>query len=352
MRSFDLSFRLPWLAAIVLLLFISCKEQKKGNPGAAAAPLQVKAMILQPGYYEDLFMVNANLLPYEQTELKAPVSGNVLGIYFREGEKVHEGQSLIHIDDRVWKARLKGLEAQLEIAKSDSARNEALIEVQGVSQETVDKSNAQIQELQAQIEELEVNISLANVRAPFTGRVGMRDFSVGAYLSQGSFITSIVQSDRMKVDFDIPSRNAANVKLGEKVNIVIQSDTVQATVYAINPQIDPNSRTIKVRCEMSNPSEKYLPHSFVQVIIPINADENALVLPTAVIIPSLNSQTVFVYQAGKVYRKAVELGSRTDVEVQVLKGLNPGDTIIMTGLLEVKDNMPVVISELVKGPAL
>ena len=312
--------------------------------------LQVKALVLTPRYFQDRFIVNANVLPFEETDLRAPVSGNVLSIHFREGEKVTRGQPLVHIDDRIWKARLKGLKAQLEIAKSDSARNEALIDVQGVSQETVDKSNAQIKELQAQIEEMEVNISLANVKAPFSGRVGMRDFSVGAYLSQGATITTLVQSDRLKVDFEVPGHYLGHIRTGETVALVYQADTLEARVYAIDPLIDMNSRTIRVRCVMDNPGEKYMPGIFVEVIIPINSDDKAIVVPTAAIIPALNIQTVYVYHNGRGFRKEVELGPRTDQEVQVLQGLNPGDTIIMTGLLEIKDNMPVTIDKITKSP--
>ncbi len=343
--------RLSLVPVIALVLLGSCKEQKKPGPGAGMTTLKVDALVLNPQLFRDRFIVNANVIPFEETDLKAPVPGNVLGIHFMEGEKVRQGQPLVQIDDRIWKARLKGLKAQLEIAKSDSARNEALIDVQGVSQETLDKSNAQIKELQAQIEEMEVNVSLANVKAPFSGRVGMRDFSVGAYLSQGATITTIVQSDRLKVDFNVPGRYLDYIRSGQKVELIYRADTLEATVYAVDPRIDMNSRTFRVRCVMPNPGERYVPGIFVEVIIPVSSDDEALVVPTAAIIPSLNSQTVYVFRNGRALRKEVELGPRTDLQVRVEKGLTPGDTIIMTGLLEIKDNMPVVIREIIKGPS-
>ncbi|MCA9735592.1 efflux RND transporter periplasmic adaptor subunit, partial [candidate division KSB1 bacterium] len=314
---------------LLLLVFpaflFGCNDAKKKAGGPSAAPLQAEAMVVKPQYFESKFVVNANLLPYEETDLKAPVSGNVLSIFFKEGDKVSKGQPLIKIDDRVWKARLKGLQSQLRIARSDSTRNAALIDVQGVSQEAVDKTNAQIQELEAQIEELQVNISLANVTAPFTGRLGMRDFSVGAYLAQGTTITRIVQADKLKVDFEMPGRYIENINLGEQIQMVYHEDTLEAKVYAIDPRIDPSSRTIRIRCELPNPGEKYVPGIFATVIIPTNITENALVVPTSAVIPALNKQTVYVYHGGKAFRKDVELGERTDVEVQILSGLNPGD---------------------------
>lgn len=352
MKSFNLSFRYVLLMAIVLPFLFACGDKKQKASGGNSAPLQVKAMVVIPQYFESRFVVMANLLPFEEADLKAPVSGNVMSIDFREGEKVRKGQSLIRIDDRIWKARLKGLEAQLTIARSDSVRNGALLDVQGVSQESVDKTNAQIQELEAQIEELQVNISLANVTAPFSGRLGMRDFSVGAYLSQGTTITTLVQSDKLKVDFEMPGRYIENISLGEDIRLVYQNDTLIAKVYAIDPRIDPNSRTIRVRCVMPNPNEKYVPGIFTEVIIPTNMNDNALVVPTSVVIPALNTQTVYVYHGGKAFRKDVELGYRTDQQVQILNGLNPGDTVITTGLLEIKDNMPVAIGEIENGKGL
>ncbi|MCB2219821.1 MAG: efflux RND transporter periplasmic adaptor subunit [Bacteroidetes bacterium] len=337
------------ILAVVLPALFACNQSKQKVSGPSSAPLQVEAMIVKPQYFESKFEVNANLLPYEETDLKAPVSGNVLNIFFKEGDQVRKGQPLIKIDDRIWKARLKGLQSQLKIARSDSTRNAALIDVQGVSQEAVDKTNAQIQELQAQIEELQVNISLANVTAPFTGRLGLRDFSVGAYLSQGTSITRIVQADKLKVDFEMPGRYIDNINLGEQIQMIYQEDTLKAKVYAIDPRIDPNSRTIRIRCELPNPGEKYVPGIFATVVIPTNITENALVVPTSAVIPALNTQTVYVYHGGKAFRKEVELGDRTDVEVRILNGLNPGDTVLLTGLMTVKDNMPVQIEEIVKG---
>ncbi len=335
-----------------VIVLTGCSDSNKKAAGSSMAPLQVEAMVVKPQYFESKFIVNANLLPYEETDLKAPVSGNVLSIFFKEGDKVSKGQPLIKIDDRVWKARLKGLQSQLRIARSDSTRNAALIDVQGVSQEAVDKTNAQIQELEAQIEELRVNISLANVTAPFNGRLGMRDFSVGAYLAQGTTITRIVQADKLKVDFEMPGRYIDNINVGEQIQMIYHEDTLLAKVYAIDPRIDPNSRTIRIRCELPNPGEKYVPGIFASVIIPTNITENALVVPTSAVIPALNKQTVYIYHGGKAIRKEVELGDRTDVDVQILDGLNPGDTVLLTGLMQVKDQMPVQIENMVKGDQL
>jgi len=334
------------------LLWISCEQTPtKGTPGSANN-LQVNALILKPQYFESRFIANANLLPYEATELKAPISGTVMFIDFEEGQKVLQGQRLIHIDDRIWNARLRGLKAQLSIANSEVDRNASLIEVQGVSQEIVDKAIARIEELQAQIDELQINVSLANVSAPFTGRVGMRDFSLGSYLAQGQTITTIVQNDRLKVDFKLPGRFLQNLKKGETIKMLYQGDTLHATLYAIDPMVDQDSRTVQVRGVMANPNEQYSPGVFVEVIIPINKDFQAMVVPSEVIIPDLNAQTVYVYRQGKAQRQLVELGGRTDVNVQILNGLNPGDTVITTGLMEVKNNLPVVIGNIENQTAL
>ncbi|MFA5420219.1 MAG: efflux RND transporter periplasmic adaptor subunit [Bacteroidales bacterium] len=335
-----------------LIFLISCNRAKTETKNTTPSALQVNALILSPRYFESRFIANANLIPYEETELKAPISGTVLAINFQEGQEVLKGQPLVQLDDRIWKARIRGLQAQLSIARSDVERNQSLLEVQGVSQEIVDKANSLIEELQAQVDELQVNISLANVSAPFNGRVGMRNFSLGSYLTQGQTITSLVQKDRLKVDFNIPERLMQFLKKGEEIKMVYQNDTLSAVIYAIDPKVNIDSRTLRVRCEMPNPEEKYMPGVFVEVIIPVSKDDKALVVPTSAVIPDLNAQTIYVYQGGKARRRTVQLGDRTDKQVRIRSGLNPGDTIITTGLMEVKDQLPVVIDNLVKQSAL
>lgn len=335
---------LSFLAASVLAIFFSCNE-KNGTPTstAASAPqkVTVDVLVVLPQYFESKLLVTANLLPYEEVELKAPMAGTVLDIYFKEGQVVRRGEPLLRLDDRLLKAQIKGLEAQLAATRAELYRLSQLKKLEGVSQAEVDQSEANVKNLEASIEQLQVNVSLANVVAPFEGKLGMRNFSVGSYLTQGQTITQLAQQTKLKVDFSVPARYLDDLEAGKSVTVIANGDSIVAKVYAINPVVSSTSRTIQVRAEIAQNTKGFVPGSFAEVLIPLNVDDQALVVPTGVVIPELNSQTVYVKQNGMARRREVELGARTEDKIQILAGLNVGDTVLATGLLAVKDRTAV-----------
>jgi len=330
----------------------SCQEKKQESKPVSRSLLQVEAIIIVPQRFENKYIATANILPFEEVELRTPVSGTVLSIHFNEAQFVKEGQLLVHIDDRTWKAQIKVLEVQLEAAKSDLKRKTELLKVEGVSEEEVEQSKASVDGLKARIDELNVNVNLANVKAPFDGKVGLRNFSIGSYLSQGQVITELVQTQKLKIDFNMASRYLDEVKVGKKVNVISSQDTLVAEVYAISPIVNETSRTAQVRALINNNTKGFIPGDFAEVEVRLNVDNQALIVPTDVIIPELNAQTIYLFKNGRAIRKEVLLGTRTDTDVQIISGLNPGDTVLTTGLLQVKDLDPVEITEITKTAAL
>ena len=341
------------LIGIPVLFLISCGENKKEKvSGNSVSALMVDAMIIKPVKFENQVFATANLLPFEEVVLKAPVSGTVLSIDFQEGQMVRKGQPLIHIDDRIWKAQIKGAEAQLVNARNELERKLELVKVGGASQEDVDNARAAVDALEAQIEQLSVNVSLANVVAPFEGKVGMRDFSLGSFLSQGQTITSLAQSHKLKVDFNIPSRYLENIKTGGKIKVVHLSDTAIAVVYAINPTVSATSRTIQIRAVIENNSKNFFPGDFAEVIVALDNFEKTLLVPSNCIVPELDSQTIYLYKNGKAKRRVIIPGVRSRNNVQVLEGIVAGDTILTTGLIQLSDNLPVKIVNLSESGTL
>lgn len=330
------------LFSAVLILVASCNQgQKKTNSSAYGSALLVDAVVVEPQVFKTEIKTNANLLPYEQVEIKAPVSGTILSISIDEGQVVKKGQPIIRIDDRSWKAELKGLKAQLLSAKADLQRKQELLPVEGASQQDIDDATARVDELEAQIDQLEVNIDLANVVAPFDGKIGMRNFSVGSYLSQGQVIIELAQLWKLKVDFNLAGRYRKELQPGKIVSVIYEKDTVDAPIYAVSPVADNSSRMINVRALIEKNTLNFVPGDFAEVIIPLNVNDKALVVPTDCIVPELNNQTVYLFHKGRAVRKKVVLGSRTDTQVEILNGIKTGDTILTTGLLQVKDNYPV-----------
>jgi membrane fusion protein, multidrug efflux system len=335
-----------FLMFALLVIMVSCNQNS--NPGQKQAGiLKAEGYRVDPEYFTVNIRATGELLSNEEVELKTPVSGNVQNIYFREGQYVKKGDLLVEIDNRSWVARKLGLEARLLSAKSELSRKKELLEIEGVSQEELEQSEAEVNHLKAQIEELEVMIDLAHIRAPFNGWLGMRNFSPGAFLSQGEVITRLVQNDKLKVNFTIPARYASNIRKDQKITIISSAsgDTAQAAIYAVDPIISSTSRSLQIRALLDNERKGFLPGDFAQVVLEVGQFENALLVPAESVIPEMNTQVVYVVSEGKALRQVVETGSRTHNRVQVLKGLSPGDVVLTTGLMTIRDGDPVEIFE-------
>jgi membrane fusion protein, multidrug efflux system len=338
----------PVLAIIIsmLILSVSCKQNTVQNQGSENL-VSVEAYQVMPEIYSESIRATGELLSFEETQIVAPVPGNVLNIYFREGQSINKGDLLVEIDNRSWSARKRGLEAQLLSAESDLARKKDLLEIEGVSQEELEQSEATVSNLQAQIEELDVMIDLAHIRAPYNGRLGMRNFSPGAYLSQGDLITSLVQSHRLRVNFSIPARYASLAKENQEIQVISSAsgDTAVAVIYAIDPTINPASRSLQIRAMLDNKNSRFIAGDFAQIIFDVRHTEDALLVPAESIIPELNTQVVYIARNGRAVRQEVETGSRTRDRVQILNGLSPGDYVLTTGLMEIRDGDQINFTE-------
>lgn len=340
-----LNWTIGGLALSVVVLLASCGgKADEGKQRGAIPALPVESYRVTPQPFSTTVAVTAELQANEQVELMAPMAGQVLEIYFKEGQHVTEGQPIVKIDDRSWKAQLIGLRAELDAATKDLERKKALLTIEGSTQEEIDGVISKIETLRSQIQQLEINIELANVKAPFSGRLGLRHFSKGAYLKAGEVITLITQVNKLKVDFSLAQEYSNSIHVGKVVKVVVQGDTLEAKVYAINPVIETSSRTIGVRAMLQQKGENTLrPGVFTEVLVATNKIDDALLVPTQAIVPEINEQTVFLYRNGKAERKTVQLGGRTDELVHVSAGIEPGDTIITTGLLRIRTGMDVTL---------
>lgn len=335
------------ITAVFFLIFTSCSNSGSTADERNASPMQVEGYQVKTEKFTINVRATGELLPYEEVELKTPVSGNVMRILFKEGQYVRGGDLLVEIDSRSWRARKSGLEARLAASAGELVRLRRLLEIDGVSLESVEQAEAEVGNLESQIEEMKVMIDLAHIRAPFSGRLGMRNFSTGAYLSQGETITRLVQSDKLKVNFGIPARYAKHAVTGRDVTLISSStgDTAIAQIYAIDPLIRQSSRNIIARASLDNKADKFLPGDFVQVFLAVEENNKSVLIPAEAIIPELNMQVVYVADNGKARRQVVETGTRTSNRVQVIKGLTPGDIVITTGLMTIRDGADVVVKD-------
>ncbi len=339
---------MKWITGVMvlpsLLFLASCEGEVESGKVAEKPSLAAEAYKVIPQPFNNTVAVTAELQANEQVQLMAPMSGQVLEIYFKEGEKIAEGQPIIRMDDRSWKAQLVGLRAELDAATKDLDRKKALLSIEGSTQEEIDGIFSRTETLSSQIKQLEINVQLANVVAPFSGSLGLRNFSKGAYLKEGEVITVITQMNQLKVSFSLAQEYQSSMKVGKTVKVIADGDTLEAKVYAISPLIDANSRTISVRAMLQQKGgNSIMPGTFAEVLVATDALDDALLVPTQAVVPEINDQTVFIYRNGKVERKIVKLGGRSSELVHIVSGISAGDTVLTTGLLQVKEGMNITL---------
>ena len=351
------------LSGVILMLglvFLSCKDKKDdppaGGPGGGGgggrsnAPIAVEAFIVGPQSLSSNIEVPGSLLPYEETELRSEISGKVVKLNVQEGNQVGRGTLLVKLFDDDLQAQLRKLEVQLAISEKTAERQKELLKINGISQQEYDLSELAVNNLKADIELVRVNISKTEIRAPFDGRLGLRNISNGAYISPTNIITKISQVNRLKLQFTIPEKYGSVVQKGQNVNFKIDGSdkTYRGTVIALESAIEENTRSLAVRAVVNSVDRFLVPGAFAKVRMILGKDENALMIPTQAIIPQGRNKQVILFKGGTAVFEAVTTGVRDSANIQVITGLNNGDTVITTGLLFLRPGSAVKLSKVTK----
>lgn len=312
--------------------------------GPSALPVNVS--VVQPKYIENKIKVTGSILPNESIELKSEVSGLVTKVHFKEGQQVKKGELLISLKDDELKAQLEKLKYSNQLAKETEGRQKKLLDRGAISQEEYDISLTNLNTTSADIRLLEAQLDKMSIKAPFNGTLGLRQISEGAYITNGTVITSLYSLNPMKVDFAIPGKYAGNVKVGNRISFGTDAslDTFEGEVYAIEPKIDETTRTLRLRALADNKSNQLMPGQFAKIELVMESIEDALMVPAVSVIPELNGHKVFISKGGKAASVPVEIGIRTDEEVQILKGVEPQDSVIISGLLQIRPGSAVQIN--------
>lgn len=330
------------LGLIVILAACSDEETQIGN-GSKRGVMKANYVVVEPMAIADKISITGSLMPDESAMLSAQTSGQVMEIFFNEGDKVNKGQMLVKLDDRQWQAQRQSLEAKLNTAEKDVERKEQLTEIQGVSQSDLDNAKLEVATIKADKEELDVMIDYASIRAPFSGTIGLRNVSPGSYLSAGTPVARLVKSDPLKLEFSIPEGYANKVKPGQVVQFTIsdKDSTYHAKVYATEPVINEDTRALKVRARVPNKDGSLIAGAFADIMLSLDSIPDALLVPTEALIPELNSQIVYKIEKGRIAKQPVKQGIRLPNLIQVERGLQAGDTVMVSGLLQAKEGMPV-----------
>jgi membrane fusion protein, multidrug efflux system len=332
---------------LILTILISSCQNKKPDAGIASnvpRAMEVKALLVAPGEMENKIFTTGTVLANEEVEIRSELPGRVTSINFQEGSLVRKGDLLVTINDSELQAELKKLQLDQKLAQDDVYRKQKLLEVKAVSQEELDVAQSNLGVIGAEIELTESKLDKTRIYAPFTGRIGLRYVSPGGYISSSNLIAKMQQIDPIKIEFTVPEKYLSMIKSGQQIQFTVTGNdsTFTGTIYAIEPSIDLATRSFSVRAHCSNPGTELVPGAFAKISIILEKLTNALVLPTDALIPDIRGEKVFIVKNGKATSKYVTPGIRTESEVEISSGLQPGDTVITSGLLTIRDQMGVI----------
>jgi len=308
-----------------------------------SSPNTVEGIVLRSGRINSKILSTGTIVANEEIEIRSEIAGRITAINFSEGSSVKRGTLLIKINDADLRPDLKKLQLQENLSEREVKRCKQLFDGKLISQEEYDAVSNKLMTVRADIDRVNSDIAKTEIYAPFSGMIGLRSVSNGSYISSSTLIARLQQIDPIKIDFAVPEKFANSIAKGTPITFTITgSDELHtATVYATEPKIDPATRTLKVRALTNNPGGKLLPGAFAKVEITLKSINDALAIPTTSIVPQIDGQKVFVYRSGKAYSIPVETGIRSDSSVQIVNGLFLGDTVITTGLMQIRDKAPV-----------
>jgi membrane fusion protein, multidrug efflux system len=318
---------------------ISCghkTEKLKERP-----PVTVDVIIARKAHFPSSIEVNGETLSEEMIELHPEVNGRLTYLNMPDGATVQKGTLLAKINDADLQAQLQQQKIQLDLAVKTEQRLKELLTINGINQSDYDAALSQVNTINANIKVLEAQIDKTVVRAAFSGKLGLRLVSPGAYVTPQTLLGTLSETDNIKIDFTVPEFYSSLVKAGSTVNIQTNesNDKLPAVISAIEPQINVATRNLKVRARMNN--AKINPGTFVKVLL--DKDEEGIVVPSDALIPDASSNQVVLIKKNKAVFVSVETGIRNADAVEITRGVIPGDTIVVSGVLFVRPNALVKV---------
>lgn len=355
-KKIVLSVAVLAVAATLIYLtnrFFSDQSSGEGPPTAQAAMpadnrLAVDGVVLRPDSLRNIIRVTGSAIANAEVELRSETSGLITQLNLREGSKVQRGQLIVKINDADLRAQRRQFELEMTLAKDTERRQKQLFERGAISQEDYDLALNRLNVIEAQLALVDAQIARTEIRAPFAGTVGLRYVDMGDYLTPSTRITTLQNIDSIKIDFSVPEQYSGLVERGDRIEFRVAGvdQTFAGRIFAVEPRIDPTSRSLPIRAIAPNPSGRILPGSFVEIEYLLEELTDAVLIPTQSLIPQLMGQIVYVSRGGRATPVNVRTGIRSSTKIQVTEGLVFGDTVITTGILQLREGLPVNVSNI------
>ncbi len=334
---------------LLLLSLAACKSKAEKEPKKAAPPaIKVEGFVVQPTSISREIDVTGNLLPFEVTEIHPEVSGLVTDIYFKEGSYVAAGKTLVALKNNDLLAQLNKLNVQEKSAQLTVKRYAELLTAEGVSKQEYDENLLNLNTIRADIAILKIEISKTKIVAPYSGIMGLRNISKGAYITPQTIISNLRQVNRLKLEFSVPEAYSKEIRTGSPVSFTVQNNSKQylANVLATENFIEQDNRSLKVRAVIASADPQLTAGQFAKVNIPLDANHTTYMIPSQGVIPKARTKEVIVLENGKASFRTITIGTRDSSKVEILTGIKAGDTIVISGVMSIKPGAPVSISSI------
>lgn len=323
------------------------KNIKAGFMRQAQQKLNASGFIVVPTHLSEFIRSEGTLRPDEETDLTFETSGKIVGIFFTEGTKVKKGDLLAKINDMPLQAQLQKLQVEIKLAEEKEFRQKSLLGKDAISQESYDQVVTDMQGLRADINLVKAHIAETELRAPFNGVIGLRYLSEGAYVNTATKIAHLIKMSPIKIEFSISEKYSSEIKTGYPVTFTVDNKDFDASVYAIDPKIDIETRTISMRALYPNLNEELKTGTYARIVLELSKIDSAKSIPTEAITPTMDGSIVYTYNKGRAQSVNVTTGLRTESRIQITKGLNFGDTVLVTGILQLRQSLPVVLDTII-----
>lgn len=337
-----------WLIIVLIVLVLTVikflflpKDGPKNvvaNKNNSQSKVFVKYFVAQLSTIKSTIQSTGKIGAFNMVEIIPEVSGKITALYIKEGETVSKGTLLAKLNDSDLQAQLSKNKANQKLAEQKLLRLKKLIDIKGVSQEELEILENELLSLKADELYYLAQINKTNIVAPFTGVIGLKNVSEGAYVNATNPIVSMVQLSPIFVEFTVSDKYANSIQTGNTIHFSAETsnETYDAKIFAIEPKIDDLTKTIKIRALYSG-GRKFYPGSFVNVEVELSTDESGIMVPTQCVIPILKGQKLYLVKNSTAVEQVVKIGTRSDQKIQIVNGLQMGDTIVATGLLSVKN---------------
>ena len=333
----------------------SGKEAKDGNRGSGlggerrrGSPVEV-GLARQGSATDDLWSVGS-LRSDESVQVSTEIAGRIAEILFKEGEAVKQDDVLLKLDDALANAEVTDAKSRLTLAQSNFDRAQALSRSGSGTERALDEATSALETAKAAQQLSETRLGKLSITAPFPGRVGLRTLSVGAYVVAGTPIVNLEKIDQLKLDFRVPETVLSRVSSDQDVEATVDAypgRKFTGKVYAIDPQVDVNGRSLRIRARIDNADLSLRPGLFARVIIKGLEERQVVRVPESAVVPRGDDKLVYTVVGGKAKENKVTVGRRRAGEVEILQGIEAGTQVVVSGQMNLKDGTAV---EVVTGP--